>query len=204
MTDVIIVGVASSEVEQMLAGGVGPPLPAGARCPACGGALGPFGRRGYPRYVRAEGKLTRFRVLRAICRSCAGTHALLSSFLHPRRFDVVASIGAALIGGAAGRGYRPLAQALVVPLETLRDWLRALRRGALPLRAVFLGFASALGAPAPRPPPGGSPLAWLVQAICEAFAAARDRLGEWAVAGGVWAFASAACGGTLLAYRDPL
>jgi hypothetical protein len=153
--------------------------------------------------VRAEGKLTRFRVLRAICRSCRGTHALLPSFLHPRRFDVVASIGAVLGGAAAGSGYRPLAGRVGVPVETVRDWLRCLRRRALPLRACFLRFAYALGAEAPRPPPGDSPLAWLVQAIGEAFAAARDRCGEWAVAGGLWAFASATCGGPL-PYRDPL
>lgn len=186
----------------MLAAGSGPALSPGARCPACAGELAPWGRRGYPRFVRAGGKTTVMHVLRAVCRACGATHALLPSFLCPRRRDVVCAIGAALLGAAAGRGHRPLAGSLSVPETTLRDWLRRLRRRAEPLRARFLRFADALGAEAPRPPPGAEPLAWLVAAIVHAYAAARARLGEGAVADGLWAFASAASGGALLAYTD--
>ena len=187
----------------MLAGGIGPALPAGAVCPVCGGELGRWGRRGYRRFVRAGGETTVLWVLRGVCRSCGATHALLPSFLHPRRRDLVEAIGAALVGSVAGRGYRGLAVCLGVPETTVRDWLRRLRRRAGLLCACFLRLTGLFGVEAPRAPPGDGPLAWLLAAIAEAYRAARVRLGAGAVAGGLWAFASAACGGTLLAYTDP-
>ena len=187
----------------MLVAGIGPALPPAVCCPFCAGELGPWGRRGYPRFVRARGETSVLRVRRAVCRHCRVTHALLPSFLCPRRRDLVEAIGAALVGAAAGRGYRPLAALLGVPETTVRDWLRRVRQRAVVLRACFLRLAGAFGVEAPRPPPTAEPLAWLVAAVADAHAAARARLGEGAVAGGLWAFASAACGGALVAYTDP-
>jgi hypothetical protein len=47
-------------------------------------------------------------------------------------------------------------------------------------------------------------LGLLVQAIADAFLAARLRLGPGAVTGGVWAFSSAATSGRLLANTSGL
>jgi Domain of unknown function (DUF6431) len=200
----VIVGVASEDVEGMLAGGVGPGLPSsGVCCPLCGGELGPFGRKGYPRYVRAGGVTRLLRVLRAVCRGCRVTHALLPDCLCPRRRDLVETIGAALEGAAAGVGHRRLALLVGVPETTVRGWLRRVRARAVLLRASLLRLAGWLGAEAPRPPPVAEPLVWLVAAVVHAHASARARFGRGAVSGGLWAFASAAVGGTLLGYTDP-
>jgi hypothetical protein len=60
--------------------------------------------------------------------------------------------------------------------------------------------------PPARAPPeaSASPLGLLVQAIADAFLAARLRLGPGAVTGGVWAFSSAATSGRLLANTSGL
>jgi hypothetical protein len=73
----LIVGVEESEVESALARGIGPELPAGARCPACGGELGRWGS--YRRWARRREEMRLLRIARAICLACRRTHALLPS-----------------------------------------------------------------------------------------------------------------------------
>jgi len=78
---------------------------------------------GYQRYVRL-GRVWRVWVARAKCRPCGVTHALLPSFLLPRRVDMVEVIGVALERVVAGAGLRPVAAGLGVPHTTVRDWWR--------------------------------------------------------------------------------
>jgi len=128
--------------------------------------------------VRLERRrLVRLRVGRSRCLGCGRTHALLPSFVVPRRLDAAPVIGAALELAAAGRGYRPIAAALGLPGETVRGWLRRLRAGAGLLAARLWRLAQELGALAPRPPPGEGPLAALVRAAAAAQEAAAARLG---------------------------
>lgn len=174
---VLIVGIAPSEVEPMLAGGVGPALPGEARCPGCGGELRGFWW-GYERTVRLPRcRLVRLRVGRSVCRGCGGTHALLPSFVVPRRLDAVPVIGAALELAAAGGGHRPIAASLLLPATTVRGWLRRARARAGLVASRLWRLAQELGALAPRPPPGERPLAALVRAAAAAQEAAAARLG---------------------------
>jgi Domain of unknown function (DUF6431) len=173
---VLIVGVAASEVEEMLATGAGPQLPAGARCPACGGELRGCWA-GYERALRLERlRLVRLRVCRSICRGCGRTHALLPSFVVPCRLDAAPVIAAGLALAAAGRGHRQVAAALSLSATTVRGWLRRLRAAAGLLAARLWRFAQELGALAPRPPPGERPLAGLLRAAAAAHGAAAARL----------------------------
>ncbi|HZD88324.1 MAG TPA: DUF6431 domain-containing protein, partial [Gaiellaceae bacterium] len=122
----LIVGVPESEVEPALEEGVGPGLPAGARCPSCGGRLGRWGS--YRRWARRREETRLLRVARAICESCRRTHALLPSFLYARRTDLAEMIFGALEMAARGRGHRPAAARAGVHEATARGWLRRLRR----------------------------------------------------------------------------
>jgi Domain of unknown function (DUF6431) len=175
----LIVSVPGWEAESLVEVGVGPPLPAGARCPVCVGELGRHGS--YPRSVRRLGEQFLLRVGRAICRACGGTHALLPSFLFARRLDLAEAIGRALRLASEGRGHPAAALALRVPATTVRSWLRRLRRRADRLHSGFAWLAVALGAELARPPPSADPLAWLCEAIAAARAAASERFGAAAV-----------------------
>ena len=101
MSSVLIVGVAAVEVERMLGAGIGPECPPGARCPRCGGQLDGCWR-GYRRAVRFGRRVVRLWIGRSVCRGCGRTHALLPSFVVPRRLDAAPVIGAALEGAAGG------------------------------------------------------------------------------------------------------
>ncbi|MDP9386713.1 MAG: hypothetical protein M3Q48_01995, partial [Actinomycetota bacterium] len=59
---------------------------------------------------------------------------LLPACCVPRRRDSAASVVKALTRAAAGLGHRPIAAELVVPMATVRGWLRRARRNAEPLR----------------------------------------------------------------------
>src|SRR5207247_6237391 len=106
-----------------------PGPPAEARCPDCGGELRGFWV-GYGRSVRFTSRIVRLRIGRSRCRGCGKTHALLPSFVVPRRLDAAIVIGAALELAAAGRGHRPLAARLSLPATTVRGRLRRARAQA--------------------------------------------------------------------------
>ena len=196
---VLIVGVLAHEVEGMLRSGQGPRLPAEAVCPACGGALGSWGQRGYRRYVRAEGVTHTIWIARAVCQACGVTHALSPSFLLARRRDMVATIGRALIAAARGQGQLQIAERLVRAPATVRGWLRRLRAVAGERAGVLWVLAARLGIQAPRPPPHPpAPLGALVDALAAAHRGARALLGPEGLPD-VWGFLSAATGGRLLA-----
>lgn len=184
----------------MLKVGLGPCLHAGLACPVCASELGGWG--GYLRFVRAGSQMFRLRVARGCCCGCGATHALLPGFLLARRRDVVDGIGYALVQAAAGRGHRPIARALGLAETTVREWLRRLRARADLLRGRFVALSVAFGETPARPPPDELSLRSCERAIGEAFVAARLRFGPRSVLGGVWAFASAATIGGLLANTD--
>jgi hypothetical protein len=192
----LIVGVPESEVESTLEEGVGPDLPAGTRCPACGGELSRWGS--YRRWARRREETWLLRIVRAICGACGRTHALLPSFLYARRIDLAKSILAAL---EMGRGHRPAAARAGVPEATARGWLRRARNLAAARRAGLCALAVELGAVPPRAPPAGAPLAALIEAIELAHGAAKERFGAAAPTCRA-AFSAAASGGLLLANTD--
>jgi hypothetical protein len=196
----LIVGVAPHEVEPMLAAGVGPTHAAGAACPACGGELrGTW--RGYARSVRRDGRVWRLAIRRARCTSCRRTHALLPSFVVPRRLDAARAVHLALALAAAGWGHRPIAGRLALPASTVRGWLRRLRARALAHAARLWALADGLGAPPARPPPGLGALAALARALGACARAARRRLGPGGLPGRAGLLV-AVIGPGLLAHTD--
>ncbi len=160
----------------MLRAGVGPRLPVDARCPGCGGELRGCWW-GYERSVRLSRRIVRLRIARARCLGCGRTHALLPSFVVPRRLDAAPVIGTALELAAAGRGHRPIAASLFLPATTVRGWLRRARLRAVLAAARLWRFAQELGALAPRSPPGERPLAAFLRAAGASLEAAALRFG---------------------------
>ena len=192
---VLSVDVPLGEIEVMIAGGVGPELPRGARCPGCGGLLRPWTRKGYLRWVRRNDVTSRIALRRVKCYSCERTHALRPSFLLEHRRDVVAAVGQALLMAAAGAGHRRVAGVVMVPAATARGWLARLREGLW--RQRFTALAIELGGGLARPPPSPG-LAGLLEALTLAYQAHCDRCGG-VDPGGVWGFAACVSAGRLLA-----
>jgi hypothetical protein len=178
-------------VERQLAGG-------DLGCPLCGGVLGGWGRA-RPRRVRVLAGPDEVLVpRRARCRGCGGTHVLLPAQLLSRRADAGAVIGAALEAAAAGAGFRKVAAGLGRPASTVRGWLRRFAGRAEAVR-VFFTVLLARTSPDPVMPAGSAgPVAAAVSAVAGAAAAVAQR---WPAVGAVpvWAAASAASGGLLLA-----
>jgi hypothetical protein len=114
-----MIGVADpGQAETDLAGGT-------LTCPSCTGPLQPWGHA-RARTVRDHGTtVVALRPRRARCRTCRGTHVLLSAVVAPRRADTTAVIGSALQASARGTGYRRIAAQLQRPLSTVRRWIRA-------------------------------------------------------------------------------
>src|SRR6266511_893258 len=90
--------------------------------------------------------------LRAACRGCRVSHALLPAFVLARRLDAVAAIGAGLAWAVGGRGMRPIAAALGVPHSTARDWRRRFRARAPTLVAGLAALAVELAGSVPALP----------------------------------------------------
>jgi hypothetical protein len=115
-----------------------------------------------------------------------------------RRADAGAVIGAALEAAAAGAGFRKIAAMLGRPPSTVRRWLRRFAGRAEAVR-VFFTVLLARTSPDPVMPAGAAgPVAAAVSAVAGAAAAVAQR---WPAVGRVpvWAAASAASGGLLLA-----
>jgi len=193
---VLSVAVPEDQIAAMLAGGEGPGLPAAARCPDCGGQLGPW--PGYRRMVRHRGRTRRLRLHRARCRNCGRTHALVPSFLTAYRRDVVATIGEVLLGSASGRGHRPLAAAAAVPASTARGWIRRARRGCAPTGARLRRHAFELDVQPNRSPPATDPVGNLLEPIALVTQAAQARWGAALGRVGPFQIATAVSGGRLL------
>jgi transposase-like protein len=178
-------------VERQLAGGE-------LGCPSCGGVLGGWGY-GRERRVRVlAGPDVPLMPRRSRCRRCGATHVLLPAWCLSRRADAAAVIGAALAAAAAGRGYRSAARVLGRAGPTVRGWLRRFRERAEQVR-VFFTVLLAGTSPDPVMPAGAAGgVAAAVSAVAGAAAAVAAR---WPLVGQVpvWAAASAASGGLLLA-----
>lgn len=189
----IVVTVEADQVRvesRLLAGQVG--------CPACPGALRPWGWA-RPRGVRGIAGMLRPR--RARCPGCLVTHVLLPVTVLARRAYAVEVIGAALLARAAGAGHRRIAPELGVPAATVRGWLRVMGTRLEPTRQFLLQVAARAGVDRPVPKALGSPWRDVLAALGAATAAVTDRFGVFGVFGPVtaWQVAAACSGGRLLA-----
>ena len=178
-------------VERQLAGGE-------LACPSCGGVLGGWGHAAERRVRVLEGGDVRLRPRRSRCRRCGGTHVLLPVWCLLRRADAGAVIGAALEAAAGGAGFRKVAAVVGRAASTVRGWLRRFAGRAEAVRGFFTVLL-ARTSPDPVMPAGAAdPVAAAVSAVAGAAAAVALR---WPAVGvvPVWAAASAASGGRLLA-----
>ena len=178
-------------VERQLAGGE-------LGCPSCGGVLGGWGNAVERRVRVLEGKDVRVRPRRSRCRGCGGTHVMLPAWFLSRRADAGAVIGAALEAAAAGAGHRKVAAGLGRPASTVRGWLRRFAGRAEAVRVFFTVLLARTGPDPVMPAGAAGPVAAAVSAVAGAAAAVAQR---WPAVGAVpvWAAASAASGGLLLA-----
>jgi len=173
-------------------------------CPGCRGLLGGWGNA-VPRRVRQLGEdengQAGYEVVtprRSRCRGCGATHVLLPVQCLLRRADAAVVIGSALEKNAAGAGHRTIARGLKRPAATVRGWLRRFAARAGAVRAFFTVLL-AVTAPDPvMPSASRGPVADAVSAVAGAAVAVGQR---WPLIGEVpvWAAASAASGGRLLA-----
>jgi hypothetical protein len=135
---------------------------------------------------------------RSRCRGCGATHVLLPAWCLSRRADAGAVIGAALEAATAGRGHRSVARLVGRAESTVRGWLRRFGERAEAVR-VFFTVLLAGTSPDPVMPAGtAGGAAAAVAAVAGAAVAVAQR---WPLVGQVpvWAAASAATGGLLLA-----
>src|SRR5450755_900228 len=93
------------------------------------------------------------------------------------------------------RMYRPVAERLGVPAETVRDWRQRFRSRAEVIAAHFLRWARALDGSLDPPVPAGSPVADALEAIGVCTRVASLVLGRRVP----WAWVSALTAGGLLA-----
>jgi hypothetical protein len=130
------------------------------------------------------------------------THVLLPVTALGRRADLAEVIGAALLARATGVPIRTVAQLLDRAPDTVRGWVRRLRRRAELVRRRFLQVVVDVGVDVGVPAVAGTPLSDAVAAIVAAGMAVRSR---WPLLGvvPVWVIASAVTGGRLLAPAGP-
>ena len=180
-------------VDAYVAAGRGVVVPR-ASCPSCRLPMGWWS--GYRRSVRVAGRCWRLWLVRARCRACRVTHALVPSFLLVGRLDVVDTIGEVIGAVTGGRcGVRPVAASVDVPHETARDWVRGFRSRA---RMLWSGFASVtveLGGDIPARWPASPEDAGIAAIIC-AHRAAMVR--HEVLTPRLWPFAGLVSGGMLI------
>lgn len=171
-------------------------------CPACGGALRPWGWA-RPRGVHGLAGVLRPR--RARCSACLATHVLLPVTVLLRRAYAVEVIGAALVARAGGSGHRVIGAALGVPAATARGWLRVMGARLEAVRTRLLQVAHRAGVDQPVPKAQGSPWRDVLAALGAATAAVTGRFGVFGVLGPVtvWQVATACSAGRLLSRGWP-
>ncbi len=165
------------------------------RC-GCGGRLRKWGSARPVQIRQLGGEIVSVHRRRTICESCRRTHVMQPAAVLRRRRDAVESVGAALVGAAAGLGHRTIAAELGLPDSTVRNWLRRVRNGAgwLYGRAVCVGHE--LEPDQPRAVPRASRLAEAIDALGFAASAAVRRLGL--VGSSPWRIIAMITGGLLL------
>jgi len=120
---------------------------------------------------------------------------LLAADTLPRRRDVVAVIGAALVARARGLSYRRVAAGVAgVTVSTVRGWLRRFAANAEEVRVLFTVLAHDLDPLLAPIVPTASSIGDAVEAIAVAARAAALRLAPLEP----WQFASMASRGRLL------
>lgn len=169
------------------------------RCPGCGDTLA---RWAYARSrsVRGVGGDRRVRPRRVRCVGCRKTQVLLPDDLLVRRRDEAAVIGSALLAHAGGKGHRVIAEAVGVPAETVRGWLRRFRARAGMVAAFFTRWALVLSPGLDPPGPSGTAFGDAVDAVGLAARSAVLRFGP----SPVWSMASRLTGGGLLSNTSSL
>jgi hypothetical protein len=163
-------------------------------CPSCAGPLVFWS--GYLRHVRAGGRCRRIFVPRLRCGPCRVTHALLPAFVLAWRLDVAETVGAVITEVASGAGgVRPAAARAGVPYTTARGWVRRFTARGLELGVAFAALAAELGGEVIRPAADAAGFA--LAAVTAAFDGACGLPGWFQL--GLWRFASAVSGGSLIA-----
>ena len=179
----LMVGTDPVEVERLFGGGE-------LNCPDCRGVLRGWGHA----RERVVGGVGVVRPRRSRCPACARTHVLLPISMLLRRADGVEVIGAALLAGAAGQGFRRIAAVLGRAECTVRGWLRRFTVRAQGWRQSFTVLVDALDPEVGPVVARGSVFADAVEVIGVAAAAAARRFGPRPA----WQFASRVSGGLLL------
>jgi len=165
-------------------------------CPGCGGRLGGWGHA-VRRHVFTAGRFpVAVRPRRARCAVCGATHVLLPAWLLARRCDGTSVIGDMLARAARGEGFRSIAGASGVPLDTVRERLRRFRSSAGIVREFFTRLAGVLATDPVPLDPAGSMLGDAVVAVAAAAAAAAGRWPALTVSG--WELAAVVTVGSLL------
>jgi len=185
----LTVGNSAAVVEELLGNGL-------LSCPGCGGRLGGWGHAVRRRVFTAGRVAVSVRPRRARCVSCGATHVLLPAWLLLRRCDGVSVIGDMLARAARGEGFRSVAAASGVPVDTVRDRLRRFRSLAGRVREFFTRLAGVLAADPVPLDPAGSAAGDAVVAIAAAWAAAAGRWPALAVS--PWELAAVVTAGSLL------
>ena len=124
---------------------------------------------------------------------------LLPAWCLSRRADAGAVIGAALEAAAAGAGHRTIAAGLGRPASTVRGWLRRFAARAEEVRAFFTVLLARTSPDPVMPAAAAGPVAAAVSAIAGAAVGGGAALAPELGTVPVWAAASAASGGLLLA-----
>lgn len=163
-------------------------------CPACAGELRPWSSA-RARAVRERGAEITIAPRRARCSSCKKTHVLLPDRCLLRRRDALMSIGAALLGKAAGFGRRRIGRRLGIHPDTVRGWLRRFAHRAEHWRVTCWAWAHALDASLSPIAPAGSAFADALSALGLAMATAARLFGPRPG----WAWAAVLSSGELLA-----
>jgi len=164
-------------------------------CPTC--EVGVLARWGFSRRRELrDGQ--RFRPRRGMCRGCGHCHVLLPDVCLLRRHDSAEVIGTAI---SARGDYWVIADALGVPRETVKSWLRRFSSMAERIRAHFTSWVVALVPGRALPEPAGSKRADALEAIGAATKAAALHLETTRTP---WAWASALSAGKLISNTNAL
>lgn len=160
--------------------------------------VGPLGSRQASHRARRRRNGRALQPQRACCTGCRVTHVVLPATVLPHRSDTSEVIGAALLHNALGAGHRTIADALGLPCETVRGWLRRAARQAEGWRraamSVLHHYDPSHGPITPR----RSPTADMVEALALVAAAAHRRLGPGSVGATPWEFVCAFTAGRFL------
>jgi hypothetical protein len=162
-------------------------------CPSCGsGVLAGWGFARWRVFRDGRG----FRPRRGICKlaECGSTHVLLPDVCLVRRVDTAEVIGSVLESIVVGKQkLEDVAVGEGIPVETVRGWLKRLRKLAAAIGAHFARWLVAFIPGRKLPEPVGAS-AYAIELVGAATRAASLRLG----ARPPWSWASALSGGMLL------